>query len=851
MYDEIYKTYKKVADKNIKCDLFNQSNEPNDKLIDDIKKNKIVIYTAFTGDYDTLKKPEFIDENCDYICYTDNPNISSDFWEIRLMEESTLDNNRKAKQYKVLPHKYLSEYKYSFWLDGTFKIKGSIREYIYKYLKDDSNILCVIHTERNCAYKELKASKIIPRYPRRVMEEQMDKYENEGFPENYGLPVLGAIFREHNDSKIIKLMEDWWNEIIEFSNQDQLSFSYVAWKNNIHPSVSKIYYWNNEYWAKEGKYHHKVVLGSPVTSDNLRAKIGEEVANVKSQDSIELSKEELYLLVNDVKGLKSHDHDKGGRIGYYNAEINSILHSKSFKITKPLRKVSSKIKSNPYFYTLSKSKLHFNKYLTIYKRIKASGIFKEDKYREIHSIENYNPILHYIYYSSKTDDINTKKEYIDEIFDFNYYLNAYEIGDEDPIIHYFSKGFFENKHINNLDSGYVKDINVDFNYQHEASIEQNILNEISNNNYITNPKITIPYSESEKTYDTNSIKVGIFLEDTFVNMNACPYLRLHGPLKELSKSKDYHFFVYGREVLPVINQKKFLNVKLFDIIIIQRISPYSDIILKKAKKHGIKIIYETDDDLLDISRDHPSFDYIYPHIKSIKKLMNNVDAITVSTDELSKRLSEYNNINVIRNYFANDILKIKSNNEPSDNTIKIGYFGTFTHFSDLELIKNVILILKHEMKKLNINVEFEVIGGANFEDDSWINRIELPYYPMGLKTFYRWLEPKIDWDIGIVPLLPSEFNRSKSELKYIEFTALGIPTVSSDTDIYKHAISDGINGFFANTEEEWVEKIEKLILDKKLREKIVSNAQKDISTNYRLSDRSKSWNTLFKNLMED
>ena len=58
---------------------------------DEVKKqnNKLVIYTAFTGNYDELKEPEFIDENCDYVCFTENPDLESDTWEIVQMEKST------------------------------------------------------------------------------------------------------------------------------------------------------------------------------------------------------------------------------------------------------------------------------------------------------------------------------------------------------------------------------------------------------------------------------------------------------------------------------------------------------------------------------------------------------------------------------------------------------------------------------------------------------------------------------------------------------------------------------------------------------------------------------------------
>ena len=331
MYKKIYETYKKVVDENLIKDLFINNHysmaeleDMSKDLIEDIKNNKLLIYTAFTGDYDTLKDPEIIDENCDYVCFTDNPNVESDLWKIIYMEDSNLDNNRKAKQYKVLPHKYFPEYKYSLWIDGTFKIKKSIREYIYKYAKN--SMLCAIHPERDCIYEEEKISSKIPRYPKPTLENQVKKYSKEGLPSHYGLPALGVIFRQHNNLDVIKVMEDWWEEIITFTNQDQISFSYVCWKNNFNPSISPYYYWDNEYWAKkQGKYHHKAEARTPITSYNL---INSFKGNV--QENNNLTREEMYLWMNDVYALEALAEAQ-------DEEITKMVNSSSWKLTKPLR----------------------------------------------------------------------------------------------------------------------------------------------------------------------------------------------------------------------------------------------------------------------------------------------------------------------------------------------------------------------------------------------------------------------------------------------------------------------------------------------------------------------------------
>ena len=842
MYEEIYEEYKKVAKDNIDRPLFNNSDELNEEMIEDIKNSKIAIYTAFTGNYDVLKEPEFIDENCDYICFTDNEELESDVWEIRKMEDSFLDNNRKAKQYKVFPNKYLPEYKYSFWLDGTFKIKGSIREYIYSNLKKNSNMLNVIHTERDCVYKEYEASKIIPRYPGAIMKEQIDKYENEGFPKEYGLAVMGAIFRKHNDQDIIDLMNGWWNEIVEFSNQDQLSFAYVAWKQDFHPSVSLIYYWDNQYWAKEeGEYHHNELPVTPLTIDNLKEKLLLQLKDMDLNDKVDLSREETYLLVNNFKAMTGYRTDTIDTINFLDKEYKELMSSNSLKVTKPLRAVGNvarKIKSNN---TLSA--IHNNEN-DIYKAIKNLNLIIPEKYLELHpSINPDEVVLDYIRNGSVKDSIDEKYSYVNPLFDLFYYISSNNLS-EDPIIHYVSKGFDSNLEINSREEGFVKTLDEAIDNQYKEHVQSKIRNELDKNNYITDSKVLIPYIEGNETYGTDTIKVGVFLEDSFDNMNACPFIRLHTPFKELSKSGDYHFFVYGKELLPQIDMDSIINNKIFDVIVLQRSNPYSTEILKRAKKLGIKIIYETDDFLLDIKKDNPSYNVMQKLKPGIIRAIDNADVITTSTTKIAEKFKKIDkDTEIIRNYQLNNVVSPKP--FKPNKTLKIGYFGTFTHNQDLKLIESPI----REIKKKYPNVEFEVVGISEREGD-WFTTKKLPYYPMSAPTFMKWLANEVDWDIGVAPLVDNDFNSCKSELKYIEYTALGIPTVASDIEGYREAITDGVNGFLAKDNYEWGAKLSRLIDDQSFRHGMVNNARENVLENYNLNSKVKQWDSIFKNLFK-
>lgn len=208
---------------------------------------KVVVYTAITGPYDEPVIPSYVNEDFDYICFTDNEELKSDFWDIHIMDESTLDDIRKVRSYKILPHKYLSEYDYSIWVDSNIEFTENIIDYIHKYSKNNQ-LLCIKHIERDCLYEE--ASTCISGGKDTsidVINKQINKYKNEGYPAHNGLISSGVLFRNHNDKQVIKVMEDWFNELLNGSYRDQLSFNYACWKNNFQYDVADIFIIKNSY----------------------------------------------------------------------------------------------------------------------------------------------------------------------------------------------------------------------------------------------------------------------------------------------------------------------------------------------------------------------------------------------------------------------------------------------------------------------------------------------------------------------------------------------------------------------------------------------------------------------------
>ena len=508
--------------------------------------------------------------------------------------------------------------------------------------------------------------------------------------------------------------------------------------------------------------------------------------------------------------------------------------------------LSKSIKNNPLAYIAMKSKANPKKisiYKKLYLRIKNLEIIDKDKYLAIHQdckIQNMDVNLHYLYYGVK-DDLATQQSYITEVFNLEFYKNTYDV--DNPIFDYVLEGFYKNRQINVFDNNYVNTLEEDIFNQYYNGQNKKVISDVRDNSYIIDKRTLIPYIQLEKPIKTDKVRVGVFTNDPFENLAPCPYIRLHAPFSKLSESERYVFFMYGMDSYVMMNIDNILRAKLFDIVVVQRILPFLDLLLARCKKYGIKVVYETDDDLLGVEENSPSFEYVNRVRGELINFIDNADAITVTTPNLASKFDLDKTV-VIHNYYVDSVFDIKKDIK-REGKLKLGYYGTLTHSKDLFLIKKAILELK---KKYDF--DFEVIGGFNAGDacEDWYKEIELPPNNMSFEVFMPWLSKVANWDIGLVPLENSEFNLGKSELKYIELAVLGIPGVFSDMAVYNSVVKDGVNGLLAS-DSEWVLKVEKLILDESLRKSIHENALKDVLANYSLDEIVKKWDDLLSSLI--
>jgi hypothetical protein len=214
-----------------------------------IKTRRIAIYTVDIGGYDKIFDPLVVSENCDYLLFTDNPNVKTKTWQVIPVDKSNFSNDLLcSRYYKILPHKILREkYDYSIYLDSKMLICGDIVQLCHRGLTPqsfektgDSHIsmndvvfTAIRHNARRTIIEE--AGQCIRRgvIPVDVAEKQLADYHSQGFPDDLGLIDCCCLVRRHSDRRLQQTMETWFAEFEKYPYRDQLSIMYSLWKTNL------------------------------------------------------------------------------------------------------------------------------------------------------------------------------------------------------------------------------------------------------------------------------------------------------------------------------------------------------------------------------------------------------------------------------------------------------------------------------------------------------------------------------------------------------------------------------------------------------------------------------------------
>ena len=197
--------------------------------------NKIAVFTCITNRYDDIPEPQYIDKDIDYfmISETPPPSTSTFRWiDIKnAVPESIIDDKDRNRYCKMHGAEIFKDYRYSIYLDGNMLIKGKISNWINKI--SDCGLALFAHPSRENIFEEGLKLYSIGQYNNEKIIGQISKYLEEGMPLATGLFQCGVIVRDNPNHIATQLMHEWFYEYMNGVKRDQLSFSYVLWRQGI------------------------------------------------------------------------------------------------------------------------------------------------------------------------------------------------------------------------------------------------------------------------------------------------------------------------------------------------------------------------------------------------------------------------------------------------------------------------------------------------------------------------------------------------------------------------------------------------------------------------------------------
>ena len=127
-----------------------------------------------------------------------------------------------AKWWKLRPDLAMPGEEITVWMDASVTILERDFEALAIAELGDDDALFMPHPWRDCIYDECEASKVGHKYAGQPIDEQCARYREAGHPEHWGLFQTTVLVRRDNE-RTRALNDAWWQEIIDWSIQDQLS----------------------------------------------------------------------------------------------------------------------------------------------------------------------------------------------------------------------------------------------------------------------------------------------------------------------------------------------------------------------------------------------------------------------------------------------------------------------------------------------------------------------------------------------------------------------------------------------------------------------------------------------------
>lgn len=289
------------------------------------------------------------------------------------------------------------------------------------------------------------------------------------------------------------------------------------------------------------------------------------------------------------------------------------------------------------------------------------------------------------------------------------------------------------------------------------------------------------------------------------------------------------------------------DLKDLDFVDMVRVSRPRDTailnIIEPAKLRNCKTLVDYDDDIFSIPASNYCKPNFSPQAAQISgQIVEKSFSVSVSTPRLKSLLTKLNdNVAVIPNTIDWDIVEAHLRNwEASKKDFyHIVWAGSATHMEDQEII---IEPIKELLKKYD-DIKVTFFGwGYNKLLNAYPGKVN--YHPPVNQYIYLKILRDLNPDLVVQPLIDHVFNYSKSNIRWLEASSMGIPVLASDVPSFK-TLTDKFCLTAPWSESDWYEKMEYAYKNCDKVKKKAIRSQDAIKKYWSIQNMWKAWKSYF------
>lgn len=312
------------------------------------------------------------------------------------------------------------------------------------------------------------------------------------------------------------------------------------------------------------------------------------------------------------------------------------------------------------------------------------------------------------------------------------------------------------------------------------------------------------YYGHENERGKNKLRVAVIAQSGNTNPKSSAFIRLISPLTDPSIGYQVNLKLYDEKTLSTDRRT--------DVCIVQR-TAIGDIenarkFVKQLVHNSTRLIIDSDDGFNNVDPSHPEYTALKQRLETYNFLLHKADRVWFSTQELKKSHPEIKDkVSIIPNGLDPRLWKSRSPSVNNSGPLQIVYMGTATHDSDFNMILPAI---DSVAKKYPNSFELNIVGVSDLlPTRPWI-RLLRPSKGSIYPKFVEWFASN-KFDVGLSPLIDSSFNQHKSDIKCLDYLAIGALPVVSDVTPYKSGELDGIITRVPATKQAWEKELIRLV----------------------------------------